>query len=134
MPCSGARSKTSRGKSRKAASAPDDPTPSAPANSFEALAPLDQGEPVKPDEEEPDGEEQEEEAAGAAGSLGAAAETTSTTTSAPPGGSVGEGSSLAEDLLTASSILPAHGPVRVETDGRLFAPVHAGRRHAASRR
>ena len=100
MPRSGARSKKSRGKARKASPSPEEPTPALAGNSFAALAPTDQGGPAEDDEEQPD-------AAGEAGAL--------STTPASSGEAVEEGSSLAEDILAAPSALPGHEPVRVET-------------------
>lgn len=119
MPRSGDRSKTTRGTSRKAASTLDAPTSSAPTStsSFVALAPPDQGGPVKTDEEELN--EEEGETAGAAGTLGAAAATISSTTAAPPGGAADEDLSLAEDLLAVPITLPTPDPVRIETAAHL---------------
>ena len=100
MPRSGARSKKSRGKARKASPSPEEPTPALAGNSFAALAHTDQGGPAEDDEEQPD-------AADEAGAL--------STTPGSAGAAVEEGSSLAEDILAAPSALPSHDPVRVET-------------------
>ena len=100
MPRSGARSKESRGKARKASPSPEEPTPALAGNSFVALAPTDQSGPVENDEEQPD-------AADDAGAL--------STTPASSAEAVEEGSSLAEDIFAAPSALPGHDPVRVET-------------------
>ena len=108
MPRSGARSEKSRGKARKAATTPEEPTPAPPGNAFAALAPTDQGGPAETNEEEP-------YAANYAGALSTTPDIAATTTPAPCAGAVGEGSSLAEDILAAPSTLPANGPVRVET-------------------
>ena len=100
MPRSGARSKKSRGKARKASPSPEEPTPALAGNSFAALAPTDQGRPAVDDEEQRD-------AADEAGAL--------STTPVSAGAAVEEGSSLAEDILAAPSALTSHDPVRVET-------------------
>ena len=54
MPRSGARSKKSRGKARKASLSPEEPTPALAGNSFAALAPTDQGAPAVDDGEQRD--------------------------------------------------------------------------------
>ena len=108
MPRSGARSKKSRAKARKASTSREQPTPAPSGNSFAAIAPTDQGGPAESDEEE-------ENAADDAGALNTAPAIAATTMPGPSAGAVGEGSSLAEDILTAPSTLPAIEPVRVET-------------------
>ena len=99
MPRSGARSKKSRGKARKASpSPPEEPTPALAGNSFAALAPTDG--PAVDDEEQRD-------AADEGGAL--------STTPVSAGAAVAEGSRLADDILAAPSAFPSHDPVRVET-------------------
>ena len=104
----GARSKNSRGKARKAATPPEEPTPAAPGISFADFARTDEGGPAETDEEEPNGTD-------GAGALGATPDIAATTTHAPSAGAVGEGSSLAEDILAAPSTLPANDPIRLVT-------------------
>ena len=108
MPRSGARSKKRRGKARKASPSPEEPTPAPSGHSFAAFAPTDQGRPAEPDEEE-------EKAADDAGALSTAPAIAATTTPGPSAGAVGEGLSLAEDILAAPSTPPAIDTVRVET-------------------
>ena len=97
----------SRGKARKTSTSPDEPTPAPSGNSFAALATTDQSGPAEPDEEE-------ENAADDAGALSTSPASAATTTPGPSAEAVGEGSSLAEDILAAPSTLPAIDPVCVE--------------------
>ena len=92
--------------SRRAAARPARRRP-RPRNSFAALAPIDKGGPAESDEEESN-------AADDAGAPGTTPDIAATTTPAPSAGDVGEGSSLAEDILAAPNTLLAHDPVRVE--------------------
>ena len=108
MPRLGARSKKSREKARKASTTPEEPTSALAGNPCAALAPTDQGGPAETDEEQPN-------AADDAGALNTRPAIAASTTPASSAGAVGEGSSLAEDILAAPSTLPAHDPVRVET-------------------
>ena len=108
MPRSEASSKNIRGKARKASTTPEEPTPALAGNSFAALAPTDQGGPAEDDEGQPD-------AADDAVALSATPVIAASTTLASSAEAVGEGSSLAEDILAAPSALPAYDPVRVET-------------------
>ena len=100
MPRSGARSKKSRGKARKASPSPEELTSALAWDSFAALAPTDQGGPAEDNKEQPD-------AADEAGAY--------STTPGSSGEAVEEGSSLAEDILAAPSALLGDDPVRVET-------------------
>ena len=100
MPRSGARSKKSRWKARKASPSPLEPTLALAGKSFAALALTDQGGPAEDDEEQ-------SEASDEAGAL--------STTPASSEEAVGEGLSLGEDILAAPSALPGYDPVRVET-------------------
>ena len=108
MPRSGARSKKSRGKARKASTTPEEPAPALAGNSFVALAPTDQGGPAETDEEQMSASDD-------AGALSVTPAIAAATTPVSSAGGVAEGSSLAEDILAAPSALPGHDPVRVET-------------------
>ena len=108
MPRSGARSKKSRGKARKASTTPEEPAPALAGNSFVALAPTDQGGPAETDEEQMSASDD-------AGALSVTPAIAAATTPVSSAGGVAEGSSLAEDILAAPSALLAHEPVRVET-------------------